>query len=226
MTASSAAAKRRARSSRRDAGILALEDVPQGLLQEPGDAGGRDRSLFGLDDPQDARAGGLEEFQAVRRIWPRRGHLHLAILDRLAPDGKLVVIDTNPDFIRYLKHDQRSALLRGAGFGLGRAADHSRSRLRKSRLHRIGPPLLDAPARPASAMPSSRRPTRCCAGTAPSSSTRLYNPAVKNFLGPHFEHIDHDMEWRNIHARPDLDLLEGLMGHFCAAGVDPRPPCS
>ncbi len=59
---------------------------------------------------------------------PGVGTFTRPILDRLAPDGKLIVIDTNPDFIRYLKQsiaDPRLIAVQGSAADVKQIiADH------------------------------------------------------------------------------------------------------
>lgn len=127
---------------------------------------------------------------------PGVGTFSRPILDRLAPDGKLVVIDTNPDFIRYLKQtidDPRFSAV------LGSAADV------KAIINDHGFEHADYIA---SGLPFSTLPpgvgdkiaaeTRAILRPGGAFLVYQYNPSVKNFLTPHFSNIDHAMEWRNV----------------------------
>ena len=65
------------------------------------------------------------------------------ILDRMAPDAQFIAIDTNPDFIAYLRHtipDPRFS----ANQRLRRRCrrDHPRPRSRKCRLRAVGAAVL------------------------------------------------------------------------------------
>ncbi len=118
------------------------------------------------------------------------------ILERMAPDAMLIAIDTNPDFIRYLRHtitDPRFAAVSGSaadvmtivadhGFA---AADYVLSGLPFSTLPPgVGPAIAAAThevLRPGGAF-----------------LVYQFSPKVKDFLTPHFEAIDHDMEWWNV----------------------------
>lgn len=118
------------------------------------------------------------------------------ILDRLAPDAKLIAIDTNPDFIRYLRHDiadPRFAAVNGSAADVRSiVADHG----------------FDAADYVLSGLPFSTLP----AGVGPAIGEATYDvirpggaflvyqfsPKVRDYLEPHFERIDHDMEWWNV----------------------------
>ncbi len=118
------------------------------------------------------------------------------ILERMAPDAKLIAIDTNPDFIRYLRHDitdPRFAAVNGSaadvraivadhGFD---AADYVLSGLPFSTLPEgVGPAIAEAThdvLRPGGAF-----------------LVYQFSPKVKDFIDPHFTRIDHDMEWLNV----------------------------
>lgn len=118
------------------------------------------------------------------------------ILERMAPDAMLIAIDTNPDFIRYLRHtitDPRFMAVSGSaadvtsivadhGFA---AADYVLSGLPFSTLPPgVGPAIAAAThevLRPGGAF-----------------LVYQFSPKVKDFLTPHFSSIDHDMEWWNV----------------------------
>jgi phospholipid N-methyltransferase len=127
---------------------------------------------------------------------PGVGTFTRPILERLAPDGKLVVIDTNPDFIAYLRatiDDPRFSAV------LGSAADVKKI---------IGDHGFEQADYIASGLPFSTLPTGVGDQIAKATHDVLrpggaflvyqYNPNVLNFLSPHWPRIDHDMEWWNI----------------------------
>jgi phospholipid N-methyltransferase len=127
---------------------------------------------------------------------PGVGTFTRPILERLAPDGKLVVIDTNPDFIAYLRatiDDPRFSAV------LGSAADVKKI---------IGDHGFEQADYIASGLPFSTLPTGVGDQIAKATHDVLrpggaflvyqYNPNVRNFLSPHWPRIDHDMEWWNI----------------------------
>ncbi|WP_448664540.1 class I SAM-dependent methyltransferase [Sphingomonas sp. CJ20] len=127
---------------------------------------------------------------------PGVGTFTRPILDRLAPDAKLVVIDTNPDFIRYLKQtidDPRFSAVLGSAADVKQIvndhgfehADYIASGLPFSTLP---PGVGDAIA----------RETQAILRPGGAFLVYQYNPSVKNFLTPHFERIDHSMEWWNV----------------------------
>ena len=118
------------------------------------------------------------------------------ILDRMAPDATLVAIDTNPDFIRYLRGtiaDPRLVAVNGSAADVERIvaehgfahADYVLSGLPFSTLPPgIGPAIAAA----------THRVLR------PGGAFLVYqfSPKVRDFLTPHWDHIDHDMEWWNV----------------------------
>ena len=118
------------------------------------------------------------------------------ILEKMAADAQLIVIDTNADFIRYLRHtitDPRFFAVHGSAADVERivhdhghgAADYVLSGLPFSTL----PPGI-GPAIAAGA----HRVLR----TGGAFLVYQFSPRVKDFLDPHFSAIDHDMEWWNV----------------------------
>ncbi|BCA63147.1 methyltransferase [Sphingomonas sp. HMP9] len=91
------------------------------------------------------------------------------ILDRMAPDAKLVVIDTNPEFIQYLRHtitDPRFFAVLGSADEVETiVADHG---FEKADYVLSGLPFSTLPQ--ASARRSRRRPIRFCGPAARSWS--------------------------------------------------------
>jgi phospholipid N-methyltransferase len=118
------------------------------------------------------------------------------VLDRMAPDAKLVAIDTNADFVRYLRGtipDPRFSAVHGSAADVERIvrdhgaeqADYVLSGLPFSTLPPgVGPAIAAA----------THRVLR------PGGAFLVYqfNPKVRDFLTPHFARIDHDMEWWNV----------------------------
>lgn len=127
---------------------------------------------------------------------PGVGTFTRPVLERLAPDAKLVVIDTNPDFIAYL-----NAIIVDPRFSavLGSAADV------KQIVNDHGFEHADYIA---SGLPFSTLPPGVGDEIAKATQEILrpggaflvyqYNPKVRNFFAPYFPRIDHDMEWINI----------------------------
>ncbi|WP_404339175.1 class I SAM-dependent methyltransferase [Sphingomonas sp. MMS12-HWE2-04] len=127
---------------------------------------------------------------------PGVGTFTRILLDRLAPDATLVVIDTNPDFIDYLAQtidDPRFFPV------LGSAADV------KQIVHDHGFEHADyiASGLPFSTLPAGvgdqiAKATREIIRPGGAFLVYQYNPKVKNFLTPHWEHIDHAMQLWNL----------------------------
>lgn len=118
------------------------------------------------------------------------------ILDRMAPDAKLIAIDTNTDFIRYLRHeipDPRFAAVSGSAADVKQiVADHG----------------FDHADYVLSGLPFSTLPPGVGPAIAQATHEVLrpggaflvyqFSPKVKDFLVPHWQRIDHDMEWVNV----------------------------
>lgn len=118
------------------------------------------------------------------------------ILDRLAADAQLIVIDTNPDFVAYLRHtivDPRFSAIHASAEKVGEIvrdhgaehADYILSGLPFSTLpDGVGPAIAQA----------------TFATLRPGGAFLVYqfSPKVKAYLTPHSARIDHDMEWWNV----------------------------
>jgi phospholipid N-methyltransferase len=127
---------------------------------------------------------------------PGVGTFTRPILDLLGPDAKLVTIDTNPDFTKYLTQsidDPRLIAVTGsaadvetilADRGLGQA-DYVLSGLPFSTLP---PGVGDAIAKATSQV--------IRAGGA--FLVYQFSPKVKDFIEPHFERIERGFEWVNV----------------------------
>jgi len=118
------------------------------------------------------------------------------ILDRMAPDAQLVAIDTNADFVGYLRdgiRDPRFSAVNGSAADVEAiVADHG---------HAAADYVL-------SGLPFSTLPPGV--GTAIGAATHRvirpggaflvyqFSPKVRDFLTPHFSRIDHGMEWWNV----------------------------
>lgn len=127
---------------------------------------------------------------------PGVGTFTRVVLERMAPDATLVVIDTNESFIEHLGrtiHDSRLQRCHGsaaevgailAGLGLGEA-DYVLSGLPFSTLP---PGLGDVIA------------AETAAALAPGGAFLVYqfNPRVRRFLEPHFARIDDGFELMNL----------------------------
>ncbi|WP_414712388.1 class I SAM-dependent methyltransferase [Sphingomonas sp.] len=127
---------------------------------------------------------------------PGVGTFCQAVLDRLGPDGQYVAIDTNPDFVAYLRdtvRDPRFSVVQGSAEDVESiVADHG---------HESADYVL-------SGLPFSTLPPGV--GDRIVAATRRvlrqdgaflvyqFNPNVRNFLTPHFDHIDYEIEWWNV----------------------------
>lgn len=118
------------------------------------------------------------------------------ILDRMAPDAKLIVIDTNPDFIRYLRHtitDPRFAAVSGSAADVQQIiADHG---FESADYVLSGLPFSTLPAGVGPAIAAATQ-----AVLRPGGAFLVYqfSPKVRVFLDPHFPRMDHAMEWWNV----------------------------
>jgi phospholipid N-methyltransferase len=127
---------------------------------------------------------------------PGVGTFTRPLLERLSPDAHLVVVDTNPDFIHYLKQsidDPRFIAVNGsaadiekilADRGLG-AADYVLSGLPFSTLPPgVGDAIAEATAKV----------------IRPGGAFLVYqfSPKVLNFIKPHFGPIKRGFEWINV----------------------------
>lgn len=119
-----------------------------------------------------------------------------AVLDRLAPDARYIAIDTNPDFIRYLRHeiaDPRFAAVAGSAADVREiiaahghdGADYILSGLPFSTL----PPGVGDTIGRATA-----------AALRPGGAFLVYqfSPRCRDFFAPYLPRIDHAMEWWNV----------------------------
>ena len=127
---------------------------------------------------------------------PGVGTFTRPVLERLHPDAKLVTIDTNPDFTRYLKqlvNDERLIAVTGsaadvekilADRGLG-AADYVLSGLPFSTL----PPGVGAAIGKATAKV-----------IRPGGAFLVYqfSPKVREFIKPYFDRVERGFEWINV----------------------------
>jgi len=118
------------------------------------------------------------------------------LLDRMAPDAVLVAIDTNPEFISYLRAeivDPRFKAVHGSAADVERIlkdldlpkADYILSGLPFSTLPPgVGPAIAAA--------------TRAALKVGGAFLVYQYSPRVRSFLAPHFPRIDHRFEPVNI----------------------------
>ena len=118
------------------------------------------------------------------------------ILDRMAPDAQLIAIDTNPDFVRYLRHtivDPRFSAVAGSAADVGQiVADHG---FAHADYILSGLPFSTLPSTVGPAIAAATHDVLRVGGAF---LVYQFSPKVKDFLTPHFDAIDHDMEWWNV----------------------------
>ncbi|HEX8526935.1 class I SAM-dependent methyltransferase [Allosphingosinicella sp.] len=137
-----------------------------------------------------------ESTKLIVEYGPGVGTFTEHILQRLPADGKLIAIDTNPDFTDYLERkfgDSRLIAVTGsaadvreimaaAGF---QKADYILSGLPFSTL-------------PAGVGPKIVAETAAALRTGGAFLVYQFSPKVRDFIVPHFDRIDKGMEWKNI----------------------------
>ncbi|MCM8731300.1 class I SAM-dependent methyltransferase [Hephaestia sp. GCM10023244] len=194
MTSSTTAATRR--RERRAAGVPSPWGMFfQGFLKHPVMVG----SIVPSSDRLIRKMLGPVDWANTRlfvEYGPGVGTFCRPILERMAPDAQFIAIDTNPDFIRYLRQtiqDPRFAAVNGSAADVAQivadhgfdAADYVLSGLPFSTLPPgVGPAIAEA----------------TFATLRPGGAFLVYqfSPKVKDFLTPHTDHIDHAMEWWNV----------------------------
>ncbi|MEM8697313.1 MAG: methyltransferase domain-containing protein [Pseudomonadota bacterium] len=118
------------------------------------------------------------------------------ILDRLRPDATLIAIDTNPDFVDYLKRDIRDPRFHAVN---GSAADVETI---------IADKGFDKADYVVSGLPFSTLPDGVgdAIGAATGRVVRpggaflvyQFSPKCRDYIAPNFDRIDKDREWWNI----------------------------
>ena len=127
---------------------------------------------------------------------PGVGTFCRAVLDRLGPNAKYIAIDTNPDFVAYLRAtivDPRFSAIHGSAADVNQiVADHGEAHA-DSVLS--GLPFSTLPAGVGEEIAAATHRV-----LRPEGQFLVYqfNPNVRNFLTPHFPRIDHAMEWWNV----------------------------
>ncbi|WP_337848186.1 methyltransferase domain-containing protein [Sphingomonas sp.] len=127
---------------------------------------------------------------------PGVGTFCRAVLDRLGPDAKYIAIDTNPDFVAYLRRtivDPRFSAIHGSAADVNAiVADHGATH---ADYVLSGLPFSTLPPGVGDAIAAATQQV-----LRPGGQFLVYqfNPNVRNFLTPHFPRIDHAMEWWNV----------------------------
>ncbi|MBS0502786.1 MAG: methyltransferase domain-containing protein [Proteobacteria bacterium] len=127
---------------------------------------------------------------------PGVGTYTVPILDRLGPDATLIAIDTNPDFIAFLRReiaDPRFHAIRGSAADVGRIVAELG--------HKQADYVLSG--LPFSTLPDGVGDTiakETAAVLAPEGTFLVYQVSAKvtSFLTPHFAAIERGFEWLNI----------------------------
>ncbi len=127
---------------------------------------------------------------------PGVGTFCRAVLDRLGPDAKYIAIDTNADFVAYLRRtivDPRFSAIHGSAADVSTIiADHGESH---ADYVLSGLPFSTLPPGVGDAIAAATQQV-----LRPGGQFLVYqfNPNVRNFLTPHFPRIDHAIEWWNV----------------------------
>ncbi len=127
---------------------------------------------------------------------PGVGTFTLSVLDRLGPDSELIAIDTNPDFVEFLRReigDPRLRVVRGSAADVRRiVADlgHEQADYVLS-----GLPFSTLPGGVGDCIAA-----ETAAVLKPGGAFLIYqfSGKVRDFIAPHFARIERGFEWRNI----------------------------
>jgi len=127
---------------------------------------------------------------------PGVGTFSQAILDRLPTDGTYIAIDTNPDFIEYLRikfTDSRFIPVHGSAADVEKIiAEHG---FEQADYVLSGLPFSTLPKGVAPAIAAA---THRVLKTGGAFLVYQFRPKVRDFLEPHWDRIDYSIEWWNI----------------------------
>lgn len=118
------------------------------------------------------------------------------VLDRMAPDARLIAIDTNADFIDYLAEamdDPRLIAVHGSAADVQTIIEengfaHADYVLSGLPFSTLPPGVGDAIG-------------KATAGAIRKGGAFLvyqFSPKVRDYIAPHFERLERDFEWRNV----------------------------
>jgi len=118
------------------------------------------------------------------------------VLNRMAPDATMIAIDTNPDFIDYLRDDivdPRFHAVKGSAADVRQIiADHG---FEHADYILSGLPFSTLPA---GIGPKIAAETQAALRPGGAFLVYQFTPKVHDFIAPHFERIDRGLEWWNV----------------------------
>lgn len=127
---------------------------------------------------------------------PGVGTFCRTILDNLPADATYIAIDTNPDFIRYLRHEivdpRFSAVLGSAADVIQIVADHGHE---KADYVLSGLPFSTLPAGVGDAIGQATADVLRAGGAF---LVYQYSPKCRDFIEPYIPRVEHAMEWWNV----------------------------
>ena len=137
-----------------------------------------------------------EETKLFVEYGPGVGTFTRPILERLGPDATLIAIDTNADFVKYLKEDIDDPRLVAVA---GSAADVEKIIADRGFEHAdfvlSGLPFSTLPPGVGDAIGAA---TAKVIRTGGAFLVYQFSPKVLDFIKPHFEKIDRGFEWVNV----------------------------
>ena len=127
---------------------------------------------------------------------PGSGAFCQHVLDHLAPDAQMIAIDTNPDFVEFLRdaiHDPRFSVVNGSAVDVAAiVADHGHE---SADYVLSGLPFSTLPAGVGDQIAAA---THRVIRPGGAFLVYQYHPKVRQFFTPYFERIDHSVEWWNL----------------------------